>query len=67
MTTYRPKRSLTVSIPEEVARQLDELAEDAIRRTRDQASVLLVEAVTRAIRERAPASIPTAIDPEGPR
>jgi predicted transcriptional regulator len=43
---------LTVAIPDDVNDQLRELAHREFRRPRDQASVLLIEAVRRAVAER---------------
>jgi predicted transcriptional regulator len=40
-------RTLTLAIPDEVAARLDELAEREFRRSKDQASILLVEAIRR--------------------
>ena len=44
------KRSLNMAIPEDVAEQLERLAEREFRRPRDEASRLLVQAVRRAAR-----------------
>jgi predicted transcriptional regulator len=44
-------RVLTVAIPDDVNDQLRELAHREFRRPRDQASVLLIEAVRRAMAE----------------
>jgi hypothetical protein len=41
-------RSLNLAIPEDVAQQLDRLAERDFRRPRDEAALLLVQAVRRA-------------------
>jgi len=41
-------RSLNLAIPEDVAQQLERLAERDFRRPRDQAALLLVQAVRRA-------------------
>ena len=42
------KRSLNLIVPEEVAQQLEHLAEREFRRPRDEAALLLVQAVRRA-------------------
>jgi hypothetical protein len=42
------KRSLNLAIPEDVAEQLERVAEREFRRPRDEASLLLVQAVRRA-------------------
>jgi hypothetical protein len=41
-------RSLNLAIPEDAARQLERLAERDFRRPRDEAALLLVQAVRRA-------------------
>ena len=41
-------RSINLAIPEDVAQQLDRLAEREFRRPRDEAALLLVQAVRRA-------------------
>lgn len=41
-------RSLNLAIPEDVARQLERLADRDFRRVRDEAALLLVQAVRRA-------------------
>lgn len=43
-------RSITVGLPDDVAERLGELARQALRRPRDQAAILLVDAVARAKR-----------------
>jgi len=42
------KRSLNLAIPEDVAQQLERVAEREFRRPRDEAALLLVQAVRRA-------------------
>ncbi|MDP9272147.1 MAG: hypothetical protein M3O93_01230 [Chloroflexota bacterium] len=49
-------RSLNLVIPEDVAQQLQRLAERDFRRVRDEAALLLVEAVRRAAQDLAAAS-----------
>jgi len=44
-------RSLNVAIPEEAAQQLERLAERDFRRVRDEAALLLVQAVRRAAQD----------------
>jgi hypothetical protein len=44
------KRSVTVPLPEHEAAQLIELAERERRGARDQAAVLLIDAIKRAVR-----------------
>jgi predicted transcriptional regulator len=46
-------RSVTVSLPDEAADRLIELAEREARRPKDQAAVLLIAAVRRAARRAA--------------
>jgi len=49
-------RSLNLAIPEDVAQQLQRLAERDFRRVRDEAALLLVQAVRRAAQDLAAAS-----------
>lgn len=42
-------RSLNLAIPEDIAQQLERLAERDFRRPRDQAALLLVQAIRRAL------------------
>lgn len=42
------KRSLNLTVPEDIAQQLERLAEHEFRRPRDEAALLLVQAVRRA-------------------
>ena len=44
----RVKRSLNLTVPEDIAQKLERLAEREFRRPRDEASRLLVQAVRRA-------------------
>lgn len=46
-------RSLNLAIPEDVARQLERLADRDFRRVRDEAALLLVQAVRRAAEDLA--------------
>jgi len=47
-------RSLSLVIPEDAAQQLERLAQRDFRRPRDEAALLLVEAVRRAVLELNP-------------
>ena len=49
-------RSLNLAIPEDVAQQLQRLAERDFRRVRDEAALLLVQAVRRAAQDLAASS-----------
>jgi hypothetical protein len=42
------KRSINLAVPEDVAQQLERIAEREFRRPRDEAALLLVQAVRRA-------------------
>jgi hypothetical protein len=61
-------RGLTLAIPDDVNDELREIAVREFRRPRDQASVLLIEAIRRVSAEQAgePDTSPTEVRPEGP-
>lgn len=59
-------RSLNLAIPEDVAQQLERLAERDFRRPRDQAALLLVQAIRRALAVPLPSEdgeVPTGARP----
>lgn len=61
-------RPLTVAVPEPVGDELDRLARDAQRRPKDQASVLLVDAIRRAANGgESLASLAASFEAEGQR
>ena len=65
------KRSLNLAIPEDVAQQLERVAEREFRRPRDEAAHLLVQAVRRAaldllLRDEGDAE-PSVAKPDGER
>lgn len=61
-------RSLNLAVPEEVAQQLERLADRDFRRVRDEAALLLVQAVRRAAEDLAGSSGSEPIDetPDAP-
>ena len=58
---------LTIAIPDELAAELRDLAHDAYRNPRNQATVLLIEAIRRAAAQRAREGITSSAEAQEPK